>query len=142
MRFRPGRRFVGILKPMDQAGLIARVGQPRHHATMHAQLHKGAHRPLVPPHSAGPKGAAGIRAGPKPPVARLAWWAARIDCIKNPSVYRQDRTRSRVIETKGIRTGADASGQKVVRLQQSDQFRGPFPSLLHLSSISVGEGLR
>jgi hypothetical protein len=34
-----------------------------------------------------------------------------------------------------------ASGQEVVRSQQPDQFRGPFPSLFRLSGISEGEGL-
>lgn len=36
------------------------------------------------------------------PAASLAWRAARKDWITNPGRYRQDRTRSRVIDTKGI----------------------------------------
>jgi hypothetical protein len=34
-----------------------------------------------------------------------------------------------------------SSCQEVVRFQQPDQFRRPFPSLRHLSGISEGEGL-
>lgn len=36
------------------------------------------------------------------PAASLAWCATRKDWITNPGRYRQDRTRSRVMETKGI----------------------------------------
>jgi hypothetical protein len=37
---------------------------------------------------------------------------------------------------------AGASWQKLVRFQQPDQFRGPLPSLRHLSGVPEGEGLR
>jgi hypothetical protein len=34
------------------------------------------------------------------------------------------------------------SRQKVMRFQEPDQFRGPSPSLLHLTGISKCEGFR
>ena len=40
------------------------------------------------------------------------------------------------------RNGAGASRQEVTRFKEPDQFRGPFPSLLHLSGSFEGEGLR
>ena len=60
MRHRPRRRFAGILNPMGQSGLITPLRQPRHNAAVHARLHEGAHRPLVPPHRPGPEGAIGV----------------------------------------------------------------------------------
>jgi hypothetical protein len=46
------------------------------------------------------------------------------------------------MHTQGIRNGAGASRQKVMRFKQPYQFCGPFPSLLHLSGVSEGKGLR
>jgi hypothetical protein len=46
------------------------------------------------------------------------------------------------LEAHAARNGAGASRQKVMRLQPPDQFRGPLPSLLHLSGIAEGESLR
>ena len=77
----------------------------------------------------------------KLPAAALAWRTARKDSIRNPGKCRQDRTRNRAMDTKGTGNGRDASRQKVVRFQQRNQFRGPFPSLRHLSGISEGERL-
>jgi hypothetical protein len=45
------------------------------------------------------------------------------------------------METKGIRISADPSRKKVVRFKQPNQFRGPLPSLRHLSGVSEGERL-
>src|SRR5689334_14506182 len=39
------------------------------------------------------------------PAVRLACRAERMDWITNPGTYRRDRTRSRVIDTKGISNG-------------------------------------
>jgi hypothetical protein len=76
------------------------------------------------------------------PAASLAWQAERRHWIKNPGMYRQDRTRSRVMDTKGIGNRAEALRQKVMRFKQPNQFPDPFPSLRHLPGISEGEGLR
>ena len=63
------------------------------------------------------------------------------DWIRNPGTCRQERARSRMIDTKDIRSGADTSSQNLTRFQQPDQFRGPFLSLRHLSGVFEGEGL-
>jgi hypothetical protein len=41
----------------------------------------------------------------------------------------------------GHPVGTDLLRQKVMRSQQPNQFRGPFPSLRYLPSVSEGEGL-
>jgi hypothetical protein len=55
VRLRPRRRFAGIFNPMGQSVLITPFRQPRHNAAVHARLHEGARRPLVPPHRPGPR---------------------------------------------------------------------------------------
>jgi hypothetical protein len=60
MGLRPGWRFLAILNPMDQGGLVAPLGEPRHYPAVHARLHKGAHRRFVTPDGAGPESAIGI----------------------------------------------------------------------------------
>ena len=60
MGLRPGWRFLAILNPMDQGGLVAPLGEPRHNPAVHARLHKGAHRRFVTPDGAGPESAIGI----------------------------------------------------------------------------------
>jgi hypothetical protein len=60
MGLRPGWRFLAILNPMDQGGLVAPLREPRHNPAVHARLHKGAHRRLVTPDGAGPESAIGI----------------------------------------------------------------------------------
>jgi hypothetical protein len=104
VRLRPRRRLAGILNPMGHRGLVAPIREPRHDPAMHARLHKGAHGHLVTPHGAGPESAIGVTkdGNARFPVARLAWRAARKDWIRNPGKYRQDRTRSRVMDTRGI----------------------------------------
>ena len=118
-RLCPGQRCAGILNPMGQGGFIAPLRQPRHYPAMHARSHKGAHGRLVTPHRAGPESAIGIAkdGNRKAPSRSLGLAAARKDWIRNAGKYRQDRTRRRVMDTKGIGNGRDASRQKVVRFQ-------------------------
>jgi len=56
----PGWRFVGILNPMDQRGLITPLWEPGHNSAVHPGAHKRAHGSLVAPHCAGPESPIGI----------------------------------------------------------------------------------
>ena len=59
--------------------------------------------------------------------------------LATQSYLRQGRDAGGVTVAPGDPDCADASRQGVVRSQQPDQFRGPFPSLFHSSGISEGE---
>jgi hypothetical protein len=99
---------------MDHRGLIAPHWQVRHDAAVHSGAHKGTHGRLKRHTVRVQKAQLASRRTEteRLPVASLAWRAARRDWITNPGKYRQDRTCSRVMETKGI---ASAKTHSTVR---------------------------
>ena len=94
---------LGQRNPMRQGGLIAPIRETRHDTAMPDCIQEriaASSRQTARVQKARSVSRTTGRA--RLPAAFLAWRAARKDWLRNSGKYRQDRTRSRVIDTKGV----------------------------------------